>query len=191
MRSIRYLVVVAPLALGSAVCCAHPEQTAAVKLPPPNADGSYSPDWPDLGSGDARYITIELGDTFETCRQVSPKFPFDSAYTRAQDRVQLRAFAACMNSPQFAQRKVLLVGRADPRGGSSYNQELGADRAERIKQLLVADGLAAERIAIASKGESGAKGDQPDFSYGYDRRVDVIVQGGVHTPGPPRSESIQ
>jgi outer membrane protein OmpA-like peptidoglycan-associated protein len=179
------------LTLAFVLGCARPQQSDAVSLPSPGADGEYSPDWPDLGRGDARYIHIELGDSFETCRHLSPKFPFDSAHTRAQDRAQLRAFAACMNHPELAGLGVLLIGRADPRGTATYNDELGAKRAERVKQLLVADGLASERIKMVSQGEAGAMGDTPDQSYGYDRRVDVIVQGGVHTPGAPRTESVR
>lgn len=183
--------IVLMLALGCGLGCTHPQQSEAVRLPPPGPSGEYSPDWPDLGSGDARYIHIELGDSFETCRRLSPKFPFDSARARAQDQVQLQAFAACMNHPELASRTVLLVGRADPRGPAEYNEALGTKRAQRVKQLLIADGLNPDRIKIASEGELGAMGDDPQYSYGYDRRVDVIVQGGVHTPGPPRTESVR
>jgi outer membrane protein OmpA-like peptidoglycan-associated protein len=167
--------------------CAHPGQTAVAKLPPPNSNGDYSPDWPDLGQGEARYITFELGDSFETCRHLSPKFPFDSAHTRAEDRAQLRAFASCMNDPVMAGRKILLVGRTDDRGAKAYNQDLGMKRAERIKALLLDNGVNADRIEVKSAGESGAEGESPDSSYGYDRRVDVIVEGGVHAPGPPKA----
>jgi len=167
--------------------CTHPGQTGAVQLPPPDDNGQYSVDWPDLGPGEERYITFEFGDSFETCRHISPKFPFDSARTRAQDRAQLRAFASCMNDPAMAGRKVLLIGRADPRGTTTYNEQLGMKRAERIKTLLIDNGVGADRIEIRSAGESGAQGESPDSSYGYDRRVDVVVEGGVHAPGPPKA----
>lgn len=153
------------------------------KLPSAGPDGEYSLDWPDLGRGEARYIKIDLGDSYLTCRQVSPKFPFDSALTRAQDRAQLKAFASCMNHESMAGRTVVLVGRADERGSAAYNEELGLKRATRIKDLLVLDGLAATRIEVETKGESNAVGAQPQYSHGYDRRVDVIVRGGAHGPG--------
>lgn len=171
------------LLLSSALGCSHPKQAPPPELPAANAHGQYSPDWPDLGYDEDRFITFELGDSFETCRRVSPKFPFDSAHTRAQDRLQLRAFASCMNDPAMNDRAILLVGRADERGATDYNRELGMKRAERIKQLLIDNGLSASRIQVKSAGESGAEGQNPDSSYGYDRRVDVIVSGGVHAPG--------
>lgn len=152
-----------------------------------NPHGQYSAAWPDLGADEERYITFDMGDSFQTCRRISPKFPFDSARTRAQDHLQLRAFASCMNHPVMLERTVLLVGRADDRGSAAYNRDLGKRRAERIKQLLVDDGLNAARIEVKSRGESQAEGAGPDISYGYDRRVDVVIRGGVHAPGPPKS----
>lgn len=151
-------------------------------LPPPNANGEYAVDWPQLGHGEARYITIQLGpDSFEYCRDVSPKFDFDSSVTYVQDRAQLAAFARCMNKAGMENRRVLLVGRADPRGTDEYNQRLGQERAERIKALLISSGLSADRIQVESQGERDAKGHLPEYAYGYDRRVDVVV-GGVHHP---------
>ena len=46
--------------------------------------------------------------------------------------------------------------------------------------LLIESGLSADRIRIES-GERDTKGRLPEYSYGYDRRVDVVV-GGFHTP---------
>src|SRR3954469_1539802 len=129
MRLLRLRNAVAPmLTLWCGLACTHPHQSEVVGLPPPGPGGEYSPDWPELGSGEARYIHIELGDSFETCRHLSPKFPFDSAHTRAQDQAQLQAFASCMNHPELASRTVLLLGRADPRGTARYNDDLGSKR---------------------------------------------------------------
>jgi peptidoglycan-associated lipoprotein len=140
-------------------------------------------DWPDLGRGEARFIRIDLGpDTFAECHRVSPKFPFDSATTFAVDRAQLAALASCLNHASMRDRTVLLVGRADPRGENAYNLELGRKRAIAIRQLLLDNGLQDSRIELTTEGASGAVGNQPDYSYGYDRRVDVVVKGGAHAP---------
>lgn len=141
------------------------------------------PGWPDLGRGAARFIRIDLGpDNLAECQRVSPKFPFDSANTYAQDRMQLEALASCLNSPGMRERTLLLVGRADPRGSDGYNEQLGSKRADAIKKILVENGIAASRIEIATEGERGAHGDTADTSSGHDRRVDVIVKGGTHAP---------
>ncbi len=167
------------LSLGA---CAGSSKPAPL-LPDPGPDGVYTIDWPDLGRGEARYITIDLGpDSFSRCQRLSPKFPFDSARTRAQDRAQLSALASCLNHREMSDRSVLLIGRTDAQGSEQYNLELGAKRAARIKELLVSNGLAENRIRIATAGEVGAMGDKPDYSKGYDRRVDIHVIGGVHAP---------
>lgn len=179
---------IALLAATSFVLAACASQTSAVEttaatLPAPDASGHYKVPWPDLGRGEARFITIQLGpDLYQTCRNVSPKFPFDSASTYTQNRDQLLSLASCLNHPGLESRHVRLVGRADPRGTSAYNLALGEQRAQSIKDFLVSAGLAADRIDIVSEGERDAKGMLPQYSYGYDRRVDIIVTGGAHHP---------
>lgn len=142
--------------------------------------------WPTLGQDTARFIRIDLGpDTFAECRRLAPKFPFDSSNTFAQDRMQVAALAKCLDLPEMRDRKLILVGRADPRGTDAYNARLGMKRAEAIKQILVENGIAPERITIESEGEKaavGGEGADSAYSYGYDRRVDVIVRGGTHSP---------
>jgi len=160
-----------------------PPPSPAPTLPPTDANGEYSLQWPDLGQGADRYITIDLGpDSFEHCRNVSPKFPFDSAQTHAQDGAQIAALASCLNHESMLDRKVLLVGRTDVQGSQTYNAQLGKKRADHIRALLIRYGLAPERIKTKSVGEIDAKGDLPDYSRGYDRRVDIMITGGAHTP---------
>jgi len=169
--------------------------TTSAELPAPSADGNYHVRWPSEGSGVARTITLTLGpDLHEWCRDVSPKFPFDKANTYVDNKDELAALASCLNKPGLENRSVILVGRADPRGSDAYNLALGERRAQSIKDVLVSSGLSASRIAIVSDGKRGAKGQQPvvvegqvdptmpRFTYGYDRRVDVIVTGGAHHP---------
>lgn len=158
-------------------------QTADPKLPAHVQSAEYSVGWPDLGRGDARFIRIDLGpDNFEQCQRLSPKFPFDSASTYAQDREQVVALASCLNAPGMRERRVVLVGRADLRGTEAYNSDLGMKRAETIRRILVESGIAESRIETWTAGEHGAVGDRPEYDHGYDRRVDVLVEGGTHSP---------
>jgi outer membrane protein OmpA-like peptidoglycan-associated protein len=169
--------------------------TTSAELPAPGGDGNYHVQWPSEGSGVARTITLTLGpDLHQWCRDVSPKFPFDKSDTYVDDKAELVALASCLNKPGLENRQVILVGRADPRGSDAYNMALGERRAQSIKDFLVANGLSASRIAITSEGKRDAKGHQPvvvegqvdptmpRFTYGYDRRVDVVVTGGAHHP---------
>ena len=140
--------------------------------------------WPDLGHGVERGFTIELGpDALASCRNVSPKFPYASARVLVESRPELDALAGCLNHPSMLDRTLVLVGRADPRGTTEYNDTLGLKRAESIKRILVGDGVAESRIEIATRGKAQAMFEsRPDFSFGYDRRVDVVVVGVPHKP---------
>ena len=141
------------------------------------------PGWPELGQGNARFIRVDLGpDSFRECQRISPKFPFDSAAAYAQDREQIVALAQCLNAPSMRERSVVLVGHADSQGSEHYNDDLGMKRAKAIQGILVEGGLAASRIDVATEGKKGAVGEQPDYSPGYDRRVDILVKGGTHAP---------
>jgi OmpA-OmpF porin, OOP family len=184
MRPFEILSVLTALALGG---CARTGPSPL--LPDPGSDGVYSVDWPELGRGQERYITIDLGaDGASTCRRVSPKFPFDSAKARAKDRAELAALASCLNHAEMADHTVLLVGRADARGSEAHNDALGMRRAESVKKLLVSSGLAEARITLSTKGERGAVGHTagpagtPEYSHGYDRSVDVVILGAAHAP---------
>ena len=83
------------------------------------------------------------------------------------DSVKLVADAAKLEPDQ----KLVVVGYCDPRGTEKYNLELGRKRAEAVKALLVRSGVAADRIAVLSKGEKDLRSSKPD-EYWLDRRVE-------------------
>jgi OmpA-OmpF porin, OOP family len=179
-----FIVALMGALVGCADAAVSTTTVTSARLPAPSSDGEYHPAWPTLGHGVERSFTIQLGpDTLEHCRMVSPKFAFDSAQTYVEDKDQLSAFVRCLNHPSMLGRKVELVGRADPRGTDAYNMQLGLRRAEEIRAFLIHEGLAPERIVMTeSAGKRDAKGNLPEYSFGYDRRTDVIVVGAVHTP---------
>lgn len=74
--------------------------------------------------------------------------------------------------------KVRLDGYADERGGEAYNDRLSADRAAHVRDLLVANGVAESRIAVAAHGESPAAQPTPD-SYALERKVslELFIEG--------------
>jgi peptidoglycan-associated lipoprotein len=177
------LTLAALLAIGLVACGGETRQTSDPRLTSSGPNEERVVGWPDLGRGSARFIRIDLGpDNFAECRHLSPKFPFDSASTYAQDHEQLAALAACLNAPGMRERTITLVGRADPQGSDAYNEQLGMKRALAIKAHLIENGIVEGRIQVLSEGERAATGDTPDYSAGHDRRVDVIVRGGTHGP---------
>jgi len=156
----------------------------ATSLPDPGPDGTYTVDWPGMGHGSARYIGITLGpDVSDRCYLPKTHFEFDSTEPLAQDKFTLQALADCLRPTLLTDDVMIsLSGRADPRGTSEYNQALARRRAIRVKELLVGMGLPENGITTHSTGDLQAVGNQPMYSFGYDRRVDVVLVGLVHAP---------
>jgi len=169
----------------SAGCAAlEPKQAPRTSgLPDPGPDQEYTVKWPEMGRGKDRYIRLTLGeDVTASCRMSKPHFQFDSDEPLPQDQFELKALADCLNQPSLQKLSINLVGRTDPRGNQGYNDELGQRRAERVKEILVESGIAPDRLLTSSRGQTEARGDQGLFSYGYDRRVDIVLVGLVHRP---------
>ncbi|XXX72736.1 OmpA family protein [Sorangium sp. So ce134] len=161
-----------------------PEQARAEpRLPSPGPDGVYKVEWPDMREGEDRFIRLTLGaDIADVCRLPKANFAFDSAEPLPQDHLELRAIVDCLLTSNLKDARIELVGRADPRGTQAYNQDLSLRRATRVKEILMKEGIPADRISVRATGASEAVGNQPMYSYGYDRRVDVVLIGITHAP---------
>ncbi|WP_339928766.1 OmpA family protein [uncultured Brevundimonas sp.] len=73
-----------------------------------------------------------------------------------------------------------LTGRTDSRGGIQANQRMAQERAEAVRDYLVAGGLAIEQITVVAAGEVEPAPDQAGMDASAARRVDVLA-----TPPPP------
>lgn len=72
--------------------------------------------------------------------------------------------------------KVVLQGHADYKGGDQYNEKLGMDRAEALRQELIALGVSADRLSTVTFGESQpALPEEEDWARAVNRRVEVHV----------------
>lgn len=164
--------------------CATPTQSSrTTPLPDPGPDQEYQVHFPDPGHGVARYIGLTLGEELaKDCGLSQTHFQLDSAEPLTQDRLALETLARCLNRPQLVAHRLSLVGRTDDRGSSAHNEALGLRRAERVKELLVKAGVAADRIRTSTRGERDAVGDGTSYSHGYDRRVDAVLLGVIHAP---------
>jgi hypothetical protein len=78
--------------------------------------------------------------------------------------------------------KVVLEGHTDYIGSDGYNQKLGMDRAEAVRSELVSQGIASDRLATVTFGESRPViNEQTDHARAVNRRVEVHIddQGGA------------
>ena len=169
----------------SAGCAPEPAQSARTQpLPDPGTDQEYEVKFPEAGGGSTRYIRLALGDDLsKDCGLLRAHFSFDSADPLPQDKIALKDVSECLNRPALQSADIEIIGRADSRGSSAYNLDLGRKRAEAVKGLLIEAGVAKERIVTSSTGAAEAVGeDKGKYSYGYDRRVDVLISSTAHRP---------
>ncbi len=158
-----------------------PAQTASPELATPSDE--YEVQLPEPATRETRLLHLAIGQEVDkTCDLEEPHFFYDDAEPRPQAHPEVKKLARCLNAEPYADLTVLLVGRADPRGTDEYNFELGKRRATQVKELLVEHGVDRGRIVVSSAGESQAKGEDDAYSYGYDRRVDVVQVGYSHAP---------
>jgi len=68
-------------------------------------------------------------------------------------------------------REVVITGSADPRGAAPENLELGRQRAEAIRAVLVSRGCDPSVVRTASVGEVGASGSPQ--TYASERHASV------------------
>ena len=147
----------------------------AATLPAPAADGSYEVRFPDTGHYVARNRQLPIGESAPVQCKFSPHFAWGSAEPLPQDMIELESFADCLKSETALDRPIEIVGHADVRGSSVRNLKLGLARAERVRDILVARGVDAERMQVRSVGEHAALGFLPSYSHGFDRRVDIAL----------------
>jgi peptidoglycan-associated lipoprotein len=107
----------------------------------------------------------------KTCSGTAPFFEFDSSDTREPDQASMHALAECMISGPLKGKTIKLIGHTDPRGTPDYNEKLGLERAQRVKDHLVTHGVESNRVQVESVGEDQASPAPQDWPK--DRRVEI------------------
>jgi peptidoglycan-associated lipoprotein len=104
----------------------------------------------------------------------APRFDFDSSQLAGNDRDILQQVARCFTTGPLKGRSLKLVGRADPRGETEYNMNLGEARATSARKYLTALGVGDSRMSETSRGALDATGHDEE-TWRKDRRVDVSL----------------
>lgn len=116
----------------------------------------------------------------EPVRQVyfpDVNFDFDIGKLNTLGRGKVQQVADLLNeSPDL---QVVLEGHTDFKGTEEYNEALGINRAEAVRQALVDLGVSPERLSTVTFGKSQpALGQKTDWARAVNRRVEVHVGGG-------------
>jgi peptidoglycan-associated lipoprotein len=74
-------------------------------------------------------------------------------------------------------RKVVIQGNTDERGGAEYNLALGQRRADAVKTLMLALGVKEAQIETVSFGKEKPKATgSNEAAYAENRRSDIVYQ---------------
>lgn len=107
--------------------------------------------------------------TSSRCNDWALYFETGSASLSDESTAMLGGLAECIQRGDV--RDVIVTGSADPRGAAPENLELGRQRAEAIRAVLVARGCDPSVVRTASVGEARASGDPQ--TYASERHASV------------------
>ena len=131
-------------------------------------------------SADARQVgTVDavssdpLNDPNSELAQRSVYFDFDVVKDEYQPVVD--AHARYLNS--HGNRKVVIQGNTDDRGGSEYNLALGQKRAEAVRKAMSLMGVPDSQMEAVSFGKEKPKAlGNNEAAWAENRRADIVYQ---------------
>jgi outer membrane protein OmpA-like peptidoglycan-associated protein len=98
-------------------------------------------------------------------------FELDSATITPEAAARLAVFAAMMQDERLEIARFAIEGHTDALGTEAYNQSLSEARAETVRQQLMAQGIAPERLSALGFGKSRPR-SADQFDPG-NRRVEL------------------
>ncbi len=125
---------------------------------------------PDGAEHDVIVVSQEIAEACGVAGE-SAYFAVDSTQLRPGAEERLDAIAKCLTEGPLAQRAVVLVGHADPRGSESYNEELGQARAYAVFDYLRGQGVSSLKMETVSHGQTEATDNER--MWPRQRRVEI------------------
>jgi len=185
------LVLIGAVAASMAACASRPKPGAAGAGATAGATGPAAPGvGTGAGSGlpnaaprgavGATGMAATPGSVEDFTVNVGERVFFDTdQYTvRADARPVLQAQAAWL--ARYPQVRVIIEGNADERGTREYNLALGARRAQAVRDMLVSQGVAANRIETVSYGkERPLDGGSGEEAWARNRNARTAITGGA------------
>ena len=102
-------------------------------------------------------------------------FDFDSYAVRDDGKPVVENHSAYLTKNK--QRKVLIQGNTDERGGTEYNLALGQKRAEAVRKAMGALGVSDNQMEAVSLGKEKPKATgSNEAAWAENRRADIVYQ---------------
>lgn len=121
--------------------------------------------------------SLSLADQFAAT--VKPIFfDFDSATLSEEAKLTLDGNLRWLERADHRSIHILLEGHCDERGSEEFNLALGDQRAEVVRDYLVAHGLDPQRVATVSLGEERPfDARHNEEGYALNRRTQFVLMG--------------
>ena len=116
-------------------------------------------------------------------------FAFDDATVEEEDQGVLDRFSSVAQE-YYPSALITVEGFTDPAGSADYNVQLGQRRAEAVRNYLVSNGFAQDRVRAVSYGENTQRLVMPEgFGPGQqgweNRRVVLVIDHDGMPPAMP------
>jgi len=111
-------------------------------------------------------------ETLARSVNVSVLFKTNESSVDADTAARLGQLAGLIN--ELGPVVIDVAGHTDARGNEAANEQLSADRALAVREILVSHGVSAEQITTAALGETYAGGEEAGVDqHALDRRVEI------------------
>lgn len=102
-------------------------------------------------------------------------FDFDSYVVKEEYQPVVDAHSRYLNSHK--NRKVVIQGNTDERGGSEYNLALGQKRAEAVRKSMSLMGVSDSQMEAVSFGKEKPRAEgSNEAAWAENRRADIVYQ---------------
>jgi peptidoglycan-associated lipoprotein len=173
MRNIKSVAfIVSTAALLAACSTTTPLNTPKVEekssTPPPVADNR------DIRPVEAPAVD-PLNDPKGVLANRSVFFDYDSFAVRDDGKPVVENHSGYLT--KHKERKILIQGNTDERGGTEYNLALGQKRAEAVRKAMGALGVSDNQMEAVSLGKEKPKATGHDeAAWAENRRADIVYQ---------------
>jgi peptidoglycan-associated lipoprotein len=174
MRNIKSVALLAMAAAVLSACSSTKLNETPVVDKGPTAAATPAADPRDIRPVETGSVD-PLNDPKGVLANRSVYFDFDSYAVRDDGKPVVENHSAYLNKNK--QRKVLIQGNTDERGGTEYNLALGQKRAEAVRKSMTAMGVTDGQMEAVSLGEEKPKATGSNESaWAENRRADIVYQ---------------
>jgi peptidoglycan-associated lipoprotein len=174
MRNFKSIALIAAAAAVLSACSSTPKLTET-----PVVEKTATPGAPVADSRDIRPVETGSVDPLNDPKGVlanrSVYFDFDSYSVRDDGKPVVENHSGYLT--KHKERKVLIQGNTDERGGTEYNLALGQKRAEAVRKSLSALGVTESQMEAVSLGKEKPKATgSNEAAWAENRRADIVYQ---------------